>query len=65
MSSWARTGLPTFGSRDASQQESEVTDAMEAVLEETLRLNIHLNTEVDKLKRRLRVVVPVGDAGDG
>ena len=37
--------------------EAELTDAMEAVLEDALRMNIILNREIDQLKLRLREAV--------
>ena len=49
VNSWARGGLASFLSRDAAQQEAELADAMEAVLEDTLRLNISLHEKLDHL----------------
>ena len=53
---WVRSGLPGVMPRDAARSESEVADAMEAVLEDTLRLNITLNHELEALKHGAALV---------
>lgn len=54
LSAWALPGLSRFRAMEKSHRETLVTDAMEAVLEDTLRLNKSLNTQLVDLKRQLR-----------
>jgi hypothetical protein len=57
---WALKGLALFRSRDTVQQEADIADGMEAVLEDTLRLNIHLNVQVEQLKKIVAAAAAAG-----
>ena len=57
---WALKGLDLFRSRDTVQQEADIADGMEAVLEDTLRLNIHLNVQVEQLKKLVAAAAAAG-----
>ena len=57
---WALKGLALFRSRDTMQQEADIADGMEAVLEDTLRLNIHLNVQVEQLKKLVTAAAAAG-----
>lgn len=57
---WALKGLALFRSRDTVEQEADIADGMEAVLEDTLRLNIHLNVQVEQLKKLVTAAAAAG-----
>mmetsp|Transcript_12201 Transcript_12201/g.18396 ORF Transcript_12201/g.18396 Transcript_12201/m.18396 type:complete len:150 (+) Transcript_12201:1-450(+) len=54
LSAWALPGLNRFRAMEDKQRETLVADAMESVLEDTLRLNKTLNLQVLQLKKELR-----------
>ena len=54
LASWALPGLARFRAMEETQRETLVADAMESVLEDTLRLNQSLNVQLVELKRELR-----------
>lgn len=62
---WALPGLSMFLGQDARRREREVADAMEAVLEETLRANMQLQQSVAVLRKQIEQIghTPRIDAG--
>ena len=62
---WALPGLALFLGQDMRRREREVADAMEGVLEETLRANMQLQLQVDALRQQVELLghTPRIDAG--
>jgi hypothetical protein len=65
LSAWALPGLALFLGQDARRREREVADAMESVLDETLRANIQLQQSVAVLRKQVEQLghTPRTDAG--
>jgi len=62
---WALPGLALFLGQDMRRREREVADAMEGVLEETLRANMQLQQQVVLLRQQVEQLghTPRTDAG--
>jgi len=65
LTAWALPGLGLFLGQDARRREREVADAMEGVLDETLRANMQLHQSVAVLRKQVEQLghTPRTDAG--